>query len=133
MIECTLGGPEQRFCLLRWAMTNHFVCSWLLRGRYRRDSREASGRTCLGREWDRSPFHSPASEKLFFLAFDNHLITSDTKRRHGRLMRLQFAGKPVSPLRHSGGPVNMGERGTLYNILQVAKLIYNSEGFLQTS
>jgi hypothetical protein len=57
--------------------------------------------------------HAPAEpvEKLFFLALDNHRGTSDTKRMDDRLMRFQFAGKPVSSVRHSRDPVNMGERG----------------------
>src|SRR5260370_31871000 len=70
-------------------------------------------RTCVSRKNDRSPLDAPADpvEKLFFLTFDQHRGTSDAKSAGDRLMRLQFACKPISPLRHSGDSVNMGDGG----------------------
>ena len=70
-------------------------------------------RTSFSRETDRSTFHAPAKpvEKLFFLAFDNHWITSDAEPGHDRPMRVQFAREPVSPGRHSGNSVNLGDGG----------------------
>src|SRR5580700_7963919 len=70
-------------------------------------------RTCRGGNSNRFTLDAPAKpvEKLFFLAFNNHWITSDAKRGHDRPVRFQFAGKPVSPFRHSGDPVNMSDGG----------------------
>src|SRR5713226_6667162 len=61
---------------------------------------------------DGSTLHAPAEpgKKLLLLALDQHRSASDTESTDDRLMRFQFAGKPVSPVRHSGDPVDMGER-----------------------
>src|SRR5216683_104916 len=66
-------------------------------------------RTCIGRKWDRTTLHSPAEpvEKLFFLAFDNHRITSNPERMIDRTMRIQFVRKPVRPFLDSGNPVDV--------------------------
>src|SRR5271163_2911894 len=70
-------------------------------------------RTSFSRETNRSTLHAPAKpvEKLLFLTFDQHRSTSDTESTDNRFMRVQFASEPVSPIRNSGDPVNMGERG----------------------
>src|SRR5216683_800797 len=70
-------------------------------------------RTSFSRKTDGSTFDAPAEpgKKLLLLALDQHRSTSDAKSRDDRLMRFQFAGKPVSPVRQSGDPVDMGERG----------------------
>src|ERR1019366_101917 len=70
-------------------------------------------RTSFSRKTDGSTLNAPTEpgKKLFLLAFDQHRDTSDTESTDDRLMRFQFAGKPVSPVRHSGDPVDMGERG----------------------
>src|SRR6266446_1745038 len=68
-------------------------------------------RTCIGRKWDRTTLHSPAEpvEKLFFLAFDNHRITSNANRMNQRTMSIQFICKPVRPVRDSGNSVDVGD------------------------
>ena len=62
-------------------------------------------RTSFSRKTDGFTLDSPAKpvEKLFFLAFDNHWLTSDAERRHDRPMRFEFTREPVSPVRDSGG------------------------------
>ena len=56
---------------------------------------------------------SPAEpvEKLFFLAFDNHRITSDSQRMDQRMMCAQFSSKPVRPFRDSRNSVDVGDGG----------------------
>lgn len=67
-------------------------------------------RTGLVRKSDRAAFDAPAEpvEKLFFLAFDNHRITPNTKRVDQCMMRIQFVRKPVRPFRNSWNPVDVG-------------------------
>src|SRR5271168_3380347 len=70
-------------------------------------------RTSFSRKTDGSTLHAPTEpgKKLLLFAFDQHRDTSDAERTDDRLMRFQFAHKPVRPFRHSGYPVNMGESG----------------------
>src|SRR5713226_3863452 len=67
-------------------------------------------RTCFGRESDRAAFYAPAEpiEKLFFLAFDNHWIASNTKGMSQCMMRIQFVCKPARPFRDAGNSVDVG-------------------------
>src|SRR5208282_4502289 len=70
-------------------------------------------RTSFSGKTDGSTLHAPAKpgKKLLLFALDQHRSTSDTESTDNRFMRVQFASEPVSPGRHSGDPVNMGERG----------------------
>ncbi len=63
------------------------------------------------------------SKKLFLFAFDDHRSTSDTERRHDRPMRFQFAREPVSPVRYSGNPVNMGEAAQINPFSELASRV----------
>ena len=89
-------------------------CGELLAGRkvFEIETRPAY-RTGGGGKSNRFTFDSPAKpvEKLFFLPFDNHGLTSDAERRHDRLMRFQFAREPIGPVRRAGDSVGMGDAG----------------------
>src|SRR5437588_1962791 len=54
-------------------------------------------RTSFSRKTDGSTFDAPAEpgKKLLLLALDQHRSTSDAKSTDDRLMRFQFARKPV--------------------------------------
>src|SRR6266481_2264506 len=70
-------------------------------------------RACLCRKPDRFAFDTPAQpvEKLFFLAFDNHWITSDSQRLNQRMMRIQLVREPLGPFGNSRHPIHMRDGG----------------------
>lgn len=68
-------------------------------------------RTWFDGKLDCTAFNTPAEpvEKLFFLFFYHHRVTSDAKRMNQRMMCFQFFGKPVGPFRYSRNPVDVGD------------------------
>src|SRR6266849_6563869 len=68
-------------------------------------------RTCVYWKSDRAALHAPTQpvEKLFFLAFDNHRVTSNTESGRNRVMRIQLISEPIGPARDAGNPMDVSD------------------------
>ncbi len=81
--------------------------------------------TCYGGESDSAALNAPTQpvEKLLFFPFDDHRTTSNTERRNERVMRFQFAGKPVRPLRQARYAMVMRHRAQTNRLSEPASKV----------